>query len=239
MRVVVYGDACVDVFVYGNCPRLCPEAPVPVFIPLEKVTNDGMALNVAANLKAVGVSCTSITNEKSLITKTRFVETVNNQMIVRVDQELQVPPFSGKVSKADVVVVADYDKGFLTTAMMEKIAASAPLSFLDTKKPLGSWCEGYSFIKINKQEHQKTLRTITPSLMNKLIVTLSGDGCMFQGVTYAPEKKIQVVNVCGAGDTFMAGFVANYLTTKNTTHALTFALDCASTVVQQRGVVTP
>lgn len=48
MRVVVYGDACVDVFVYGNCPRLCPEAPVPVFIPLEKVTNDGMALNVAA-----------------------------------------------------------------------------------------------------------------------------------------------------------------------------------------------
>jgi bifunctional ADP-heptose synthase (sugar kinase/adenylyltransferase) len=27
-KVLVIGDSCTDVFRYGNCDRLCPEAPV-------------------------------------------------------------------------------------------------------------------------------------------------------------------------------------------------------------------
>ena len=33
MKILVIGDSCHDVFVYGKCDRICPEAPVPVFTP--------------------------------------------------------------------------------------------------------------------------------------------------------------------------------------------------------------
>ena len=34
MKVLVIGDSCTDKFVYGECNRICPEAPVPVFNPI-------------------------------------------------------------------------------------------------------------------------------------------------------------------------------------------------------------
>jgi len=36
MKILVIGDSCKDVFIYGKANRLCPEAPVPVFIPQRK-----------------------------------------------------------------------------------------------------------------------------------------------------------------------------------------------------------
>ena len=41
--ILVIGDSCIDKFIYGKCNRLCPEAPVPVFLPSEFTTNPGMA----------------------------------------------------------------------------------------------------------------------------------------------------------------------------------------------------
>ena len=39
MKVLVVGDSCEDVFDYGKCTRLCPDAPVPVFIPNDSKNN--------------------------------------------------------------------------------------------------------------------------------------------------------------------------------------------------------
>jgi bifunctional ADP-heptose synthase (sugar kinase/adenylyltransferase) len=52
-KIVVIGDTCKDVFIYGESKRLSPEAPVPVFTPLYTVVNDGMAGNVVANISAI------------------------------------------------------------------------------------------------------------------------------------------------------------------------------------------
>ena len=60
MRVLVIGDSCTDVFVYGNIERICPEAPVPVFNPIHKVQNGGMARNVKSNLEALGLELMSM-----------------------------------------------------------------------------------------------------------------------------------------------------------------------------------
>ena len=49
-KVLVIGEKCLDRFVYGECLRLSPEAPVPVFRPIYETTNLGMAANVVANL---------------------------------------------------------------------------------------------------------------------------------------------------------------------------------------------
>ena len=54
MKILVIGESCRDVFIYGACDRLAPEAPVPVFNPLRTVENGGMARNVYKNLEALG-----------------------------------------------------------------------------------------------------------------------------------------------------------------------------------------
>ncbi len=36
MNVLVIGDSCEDIFVYGNIIRLSPEAPVPILQPIKE-----------------------------------------------------------------------------------------------------------------------------------------------------------------------------------------------------------
>ena len=46
INILVIGDGCVDEFIYCDIERICPEAPVPVFMTLKEETNGGMARNV-------------------------------------------------------------------------------------------------------------------------------------------------------------------------------------------------
>ena len=62
MRILVIGESCRDIFHYGECNRLCPEAPVPVFNPTELIENDGMAKNVQRNLISLGCNSELHTN---------------------------------------------------------------------------------------------------------------------------------------------------------------------------------
>ena len=84
VKVLVIGDSCKDVHVYGECDRMCPDAPVPVFIPRIAKSNRGMAGNVYENLISLGAECTIVTNQNEN-TKTRYVEQKTNHMLVRVD----------------------------------------------------------------------------------------------------------------------------------------------------------
>jgi len=84
MKVLVIGDGCTDMFQYGVCERLCPEAPVPIFKPTKVVTTGGMAINVADNIEALGIECDIITNDRRPA-KTRFVDEVSNQILLRMD----------------------------------------------------------------------------------------------------------------------------------------------------------
>ena len=62
MKILVIGDSCKDVFIYGTANRLCPEAPVPVFIPKRKTETGGMAANVYENIESLSVDVDLITN---------------------------------------------------------------------------------------------------------------------------------------------------------------------------------
>jgi len=63
-RMLVIGDSCLDVYIYGKCDRLCPDAPVPVLIPTERLENGGMARNVFDNVKSIHSDVELITNKK-------------------------------------------------------------------------------------------------------------------------------------------------------------------------------
>ena len=85
MRVLVIGDSCQDVFIYGDIERISPEAPVPVFKPTHTEKNDGMAKNVANNVESLDMHIYTTTNGNSIVKK-RYVENRSGQMVLRVDE---------------------------------------------------------------------------------------------------------------------------------------------------------
>ena len=243
MKILVIGDSCKDVFIYGTCKRMAPAAPVPVFIPEFSRENKGMAGNVFENFRSFGVQCLLITNDDE-ITKTRYVDKNTNHMIVRVDsgeEKTKRTDISKNFdfSSYDAIIISDYNKGFLLEEDIEKISKHHDFVFMDTKKLLGRWARNVRFIKINEEEYERTKHLLKGEdwINDKLIITVGSKGCIYKGKTY-PVEKVEIKDLTGAGDTFLTGFVFNYLNTKNIDKSLVFANECATKVVQQKGVNT-
>ena len=240
MRILVIGDSCTDEFIYCDIERICPEAPVPVLKPTKTTTNPGMASNVVENLKSLGAETDIITND-NFIKKTRYIDTRSGQMVVRVDKNDKCERYQGETYEVvdyDAIIISDYCKGFLTEDDIEAFAerATCPV-FLDTKKQLGKWCENIDFIKINEFEHKKNFERLPdyPFILNKMIVTIGSKGCKYRDEIF-PVQGVSVKDVSGAGDTFLAALVLSYLKNNDIKSAITFANECATKVVQKRGV---
>tara|TARA_R110002073_G_scaffold7435_2_gene42184 strand:+ start:11 stop:763 length:753 start_codon:yes stop_codon:yes gene_type:complete len=241
MRVLVVGESCIDNFTYGEANRLTPEAPVPVFNSSENVIVEGMAMNVRNNIKSLGAEVSIHTNSNwRLVEKTRFIDHRTNHMFLRVDKNDDKISHTTDLKKIDFgkydgVVISDYNKGFLSEDDIRYISENHELVFLDTKKILGDYCDKVRFIKINNSEYIGSERFTDKSIRDKLIVTLGSKGCMYKGETFSVIKT-EVKDVAGAGDTFMAGFTVKYLQTKDIIESIKFANECATIVVQKRGV---
>ena len=240
MRILVIGDSCTDEFIYCDIERICPEAPVPVLKPTKTTINPGMASNVVENLKSLGAETDIITND-NFIKKTRYIDNRSGQMVVRVDKNDKCERYQGEtydVVDYDAIIISDYCKGFLTEDDIEAFAerATCPV-FLDTKKQLGKWCENIDFIKINEFEHKKNFERLPdyPFILNKMIVTIGSKGCKYRDEIF-PVQGVSVKDVSGAGDTFLAALVLSYLKNNDIKSAITFANECATKVVQKRGV---
>ena len=53
-----------------------------------------------------------------------------------------------------------------------------------------------------------------------------------------PTKEVSVKDLSGAGDTFLAGLVFEYVRSKDIESAIKFAQECTTIVVQKSGVST-
>ena len=238
--ILIIGESCLDVFHYGECHRLCPDAPVPVFKSVETVENGGMAMNVYNNVKSLNKNVEILTNENwKSIKKTRFVETKSNHMFMRLDENddsygvLKLD--EDYLSNFEAIIVSDYNKGFLTTEILERISNIHPLTFLDSKKILGEWSKNFTFIKINGVEYDKTKHTIDDKMLKKMIITQGQKGCLYNGEIF-PVPPVEVKDVSGAGDTFISGLCHRYIQVRNIKESIVFANECATKVVQKRGV---
>ena len=243
MKILVIGDSCRDIFVYGNCDRLEPTAPAPIFNPFKTVENGGMALNVQKNIASFGAEADLCTNKNwKDITKTRFIDYKTNHMLMRLDKndDLYEPIEFEKLKKIrftnyDGVVISDYNKGFLLEEHIEYISSNHNVVFLDTKKTLGAWAEKTSYIKINQAEYRRSEDRLTDVLEEKLIVTLGPRGARHNNVIYA-VPEVQIKDLSGAGDTFVASLVVKYIETGSMQESIKFANESATLVVQRRGV---
>jgi bifunctional ADP-heptose synthase (sugar kinase/adenylyltransferase) len=239
-KILVIGESCRDVFVYCNADRLCPDVPVPVLNVIDQTENPGMAKNVQRNIKSLMGECDLITNFNWYnITKTRYVHKKSNHTFIRVDSPHDIGNIKLEEINLDydIVVISDYNKGFLKESDIEYICSKHDCVFLDTKKILGTWAEKAKFIKINDYEYNNSKNFLNENLSSKIIHTDGANGANYKSVNY-PVKRVEVKDSSGAGDAFMSALVSEYHKTKDIIKSIKFANKCASKVVTEVGVTT-
>lgn len=245
MKILVIGETCKDVFWYGDVKRICPEGPVPVFKPDYKTVNEGMAGNVATNLKSLGIPC-DIIHQTHPMEKVRYISERFNQITIRVDfGDDDVERISKKTLEEipyddyELILISDYNKGFLLEEDIAYISNRHNLTLIDTKKQLGEWARNLTFIKINRAEYQANEHWIHDNhwVEDKLLITLDKDGCKHKNILYEVED-VPVLEITGAGDTFVACFSSKYIKTKDVSSSIRFANVGATRVVQKRGVTS-
>lgn len=230
-NILLIGDICIDIYKYGTIDRLSPEAPVPVFKFSFEETKPGMAGNVKANLEAFGCHVDFLHGKTS--TKTRLIDLKSRQHIVRIDVDEPSEPITFETeipNHYDAIVISDYTKGTVSYETVEEVRQiyKGPI-FVDTKKHDLARFQG-CIVKINSTEY-----SLAKTLPTDLIVTAGDQGAFFKRKNY-PTKSVEVVDVCGAGDTFLSALVFVYLKTGNLDKAINYANSASAISVQHSGV---
>lgn len=242
-RILLIGDDCLDVYQFGTVDRISPEAPVPVFKMGSKEERPGMARNVKANLEELGCDVTYLSGKTSV--KTRLIDSRSKQQICRIDNDtiseaLNLSSVQDSTKDYDAIVISDYNKGYVSYDLISglRYIFKGPI-FLDTKKTNLAMFHGIH-VKINEHEY-KNCKGINDSL----IVTLSSKGAMYKTgrdpkhETYYPATSVEMSDVCGAGDTFLAALTYQYLVSNDISCAISFANRAAAITVQHLGCYAP
>ena len=133
----------------------------------------------------------------------------------------------------DAIVISDYNKGTVSYELIEHIRReyAGPI-FVDTKKKDLARLEG-CIVKINAREFADA-----KTYASDLIVTNGSNGAKYQEMCW-PSPQIPVVDVTGAGDTFLSALVYSYLLEHDLEKAIPFAIKAAALTVQHLGVYAP
>ena len=222
MKVLVIGDVIIDKYVYGTSSRISPEAPVPVITYIEEKETLGGAGLVYENLKNLDVNVKLFEIDQPRSVKTRIM--CDGHYITRIDDD---KPAKGMevlkqvqetdFSKYDFVVLSDYNKGVLDEAkdIIAHINKYNCKVIVDPKE--NAWFyENAWLVKPNYNEfHDLGFN----EWQGNIITTNAGEEVIahIDGKNYEIEvETVEVSDVTGAGDCFMAAFV--YGLTKGYTH---------------------
>lgn len=202
------------------------------------VGDDPEAEALSNVLRSSGIDCESLISQAGHATtvKTRII--AHGQQVVRLDQERRISPdFSAAESvdewleNADVVIVSDYAKGFLTTDMLSRLITTArrlnvPVLVDPKGKEYGKY-SGATIITPNRKEaldackledvDEAVIQTAGVELLESVgcdaVLITQGDRGMslFQGEvrTDFPARARKVYDVTGAGDTVIATFATS------------------------------
>jgi len=236
-KVLLIGDSCEDIYHYGVCDRLSPEAPVPVLKQSRVEKKEGMSSNVRLNVESFGAKVEHFHNSE-VIKKHRLVDARYNQHLLRLDEGEGSPlkPFDVDIisdfSQFDAVIISDYDKGFLPNDVIANLCEmfkNKPV-FVDTKKRDLSSLTG-CVVKINEKEFNSLIGMPKES---SFVVTLGERGALHDKKIYSTDRT-EVFDVCGAGDVFLSGLVCGWLQYGDMSSAIKLANKCASISVSKMG----
>ena len=232
-QILLIGDSCIDEYQYGTVDRISPEAPVPIFKYTRSEEKPGMVYNVKNNLENLGCHVTLLTRDPSR--KIRLIDSRTGHHITRIDRDVLSVPVDILLSELDydAIVISDYNKGVVTYELVEDLikTSTCPI-YIDTKKKDLKRFEG-AVVKINSLEY-----SLANSYPSELIVTQGKEGARYKKTTY-PAPFIEVTDVCGAGDTFLASLVYFHLTTCKMELAIPLANKASAVTVQKIGTYAP
>ena len=222
MRVLVIGDIILDKYIYGTSTRISPEAPVPVVTHQKEKTTMGGAALVYDNLKSLGVDVELYDTLEDHSIKTRII--CDGHYITRIDEDKDADSNAvlERIKQSDfrpydIVVLSDYDKGTLDNAkqIIKHINKFNCKVIVDPKRYAHDY-EGAWLVKPNNSEYTKFE---FDEWQGNIITTDAGHKvtAKIDEVEYnIPVETVEVSDVTGAGDCFLAGFV--YSLTKGYTH---------------------
>jgi len=264
LRIAIIGDLIVDRYISGTIDRKNPESAAPL-VNVESIRRVlGGAWNVRECLWRLGVEalsfhCQDISpggKNPPVPVKTRII--VDHQQIVRYDRE-DVFPISPELQenivksvrrrKPDAIIVSDYAKGTITGNYLDQLL-DFPM-YIDAHPANYSLYPTAAVLKMNRRELRKITGLDDPlagidviKKDQKAIIITGGeretiytDNC--RPMAQAPAHKRKVYDVTGAGDVFMAAFVAAYTATKLLSSSVEFANYVAGLSVEKIGSYHP
>ena len=244
MKVLVLGDVIVDKYIYGTSTRISPEAPVPVVNLGEVKTSLGGAGLVFENLKSLGVDVTLYNTTQPRSTKTRII--CDGHYITRLDEDQQADSdtvlkdiLSSDFKKYDYVILSDYNKGVLDHAkeIIAHINTFDCKVIVDPKRHAEAY-KGAWLVKPNGKEYYD----FGFDAWQGNIITTNASGAIT--ATFENEKhfvipeQVEVNEVKGAGDCFLAGFVYGLTQDKDIKQSIELASKGATESVKHIGTYT-
>jgi len=213
MKVLVIGDIIIDKYIYGTSTRISPEAPVPVVTYTDEKTTMGGAALVFENLTSLGVDAELYDTLEDHSIKTRII--CDGHYITRIDEDKDANSNAvleglkqADFSAYDIVVLSDYDKGTLDNArqIIKHINKFNCKVIVDPKRYAHDY-EGAWLVKPNNSEYTK----FEFDEWKGNIITTDADrsvSATIDDVDYTiPVEAVEVSDVTGAGDCFLAAFV--------------------------------
>lgn len=211
-KVLVIGDIIIDRYIYGTSTRLSPEAPVPVVAQERIVETTGGAGLVYENLKSLGVDVDLVDIFDKASVKTRVI--CDGHYVTRIDDDYRADGdqflqyiLTQDFSKYDYVIMSDYNKGVLTESLkiIEHINQFNCRVIVDPKDHSTHY-EGAWLVKPNEKEFQEYFL----NWQGNIITTRAGKSVVAKidnEVYEVTVDNVEVSDVTGAGDCFLAAFV--------------------------------
>ena len=235
-------------------------------------TDDEAGATLAKCAKDSGVDLQAVSNGRPTLRKTRVVG--QHQQIVRLDYEDIRPPdaasdasilsaFDRCLDAADIVVVSDYAKGFLSEALAQQIIKRAHSAgkqvIVDPRPQHRNYYQGCDYVTPNWRESRGLLglpdaeatadaaravaHQLATALASNVVLTLGPHGISFCSRTgqeqfAMPTLAREVFDVSGAGDTVVATLALAIASGADHATAVMLANRAASVVVGKFGTAT-
>ncbi len=244
MKVLVLGDIIIDKYIYGTSTRISPEAPVPVVTYKREVETLGGAGLVYENLKSLGVDVTLFETNQPHSIKTRII--CDGHYITRIDDDKDADGSAvlrnvlrSDFSQYDYVILSDYNKGVLDESLriIEHINKFDCKIIVDPKEHATQYKDAW-LVKPNNSEFTKFGFC---QWQGNIITTNAGDNVLasIDGVEYnLPVAQVEVSDVTGAGDCFLAAFVYGLTKNYDYTQCLELAVKGSTEAVTHVGTYT-
>ena len=244
MKVLVLGDVIIDKYIYGTSERLSPEAPVPVVKYQREVETLGGAGLVYENLKSLGVDVTLFETEQPSSIKTRVI--CDGHYVTRIDDDKHADSTAvletielHDFSEYKYVILSDYNKGVLdeSLAIIEHINKFNCKIIVDPKEYATQY-KGAWLVKPNYSEFTKfgfndwKGNIITTNAGNNVVANIEDE------VYNVPVEDVEVSDVTGAGDCFLAAFVYGLTKQYNYKRCIELAVKGSREAVKTRGTHT-